>query len=92
MALLDLLGRRWSLRLIWELRATPAPTFRELQVRCGGISSSVLADRLRELTEAGIVARDEHGYALTPAGRSLLDSLRPLEQWATAWTGARSRD
>lgn len=33
MALLDLLGRRWALRIIWELRATPL-TFRELRTRC----------------------------------------------------------
>lgn len=85
MALLDLLGRRWALRVLWELRETPAPTFRELQERCGGISSSVLADRLRELTEAAIVTRDEHGYALSPAGRSLLERLRPLEEWASTW-------
>jgi DNA-binding HxlR family transcriptional regulator len=36
MALLDLLGRRWALRVIWELRASPGPTFRELQTRCEG--------------------------------------------------------
>ena len=49
MALLDLLGRRWALRVLWELRASPVPTFRELQSRCGDVSSSVLAQRLREL-------------------------------------------
>jgi DNA-binding HxlR family transcriptional regulator len=47
-ALLDLLGRRWALRVIWELRASPGPTFRELQARCDGVSSSVFAERLRE--------------------------------------------
>src|ERR1700749_4673223 len=59
MALLDLLGRRWALRIIWELRDASSPNFRELQDRCGGISSSVLADRLRELTEAELIARAE---------------------------------
>ena len=47
MALLDLLGRRWTLRVIWELRTDAEPTFRELQQLCGDISSSVLAARLR---------------------------------------------
>jgi len=41
MALLDLLGRRWALRVLWELRSGPVPSFRELQSRCGGVSSSV---------------------------------------------------
>jgi len=85
MALLDLLGRRWALRVIWELREDPVPTFRVLQVRCGGASSSVLADRLRELGEAGVVAHDGSGYALTPQGRDLLERLLPLDEWAAGW-------
>jgi len=85
MALLDLLGRRWALRVIWELRGDAAPTFRELQRRAGGVSSSVLTDRLAELTEAGIAARGEDGYTLTPRGRDLLSCLMPLERWAAVW-------
>ena len=60
MALLDLLGRRWALRIVWELREDTL-TFRELQARCGGISSSVLNQRLRELRDAGIVAAQDRG-------------------------------
>jgi len=85
MALLDLIGRRWALRVLWELRDEPAPTFRELQQRCGGISSSVLTDRLAELGDAGIVERADRGYALTTDGRDLLDLLMPIERWATRW-------
>jgi DNA-binding HxlR family transcriptional regulator len=91
MALLDLLGRRWALRVLWELRAEDAPTFRALQEACGGVSSSVLAERLRELGEAGIVVHDGDGYALTPRGRDLVERLVPLEIWAQRWareTGA----
>jgi DNA-binding HxlR family transcriptional regulator len=90
MALLDLLGRRWALRVIWELRDGAAPTFRELQQRAGGLSSSVLTDRLRELAEAGIVERGADGYALTPRGHDLLACLAPLEGWASGWAAARS--
>jgi DNA-binding HxlR family transcriptional regulator len=92
MALLDLLGRRWALRILWELREGPSPTFRELQDRCGGVSSSVLADRVRELDEAGIVGRDDHGYVLTPAGHDLLNRLRPLGEWATSWAADLKAD
>jgi DNA-binding HxlR family transcriptional regulator len=81
----DLLGRRWALRVLWELREEPVPTFRELQARCGGVSSSVLADRLRELSEAGLARHAGDGYALTAAGRDLLARLAPLEEWAAAW-------
>ena len=86
MALLDLLGRRWALRLLWELREEPVPTFRDLQARTGGISSSVLSDRLSELSEAGIVERGEAGYALTLRGYDLMASLAPLNAWAAAWS------
>ena len=85
MALLDLLGRRWALRVIWELRHEPVPTFRDLQQRCGGVSSSVLAGRLRELGEAGIVRHAGDGYVLTPAGRDLLERLGTLDDWAVGW-------
>ena len=57
MVLLDLLSRRWALRVLWELRDEGGPSFRELQARCGHISSSVLNERLRELRDAGIVGR-----------------------------------
>jgi DNA-binding HxlR family transcriptional regulator len=83
MALLDLLGRRWALRVLWELRDGPVPTFRELQARCGDISSSVLNDRVRELREAGIVEPDD--YELTKRGRELLKALGPLDAWARRW-------
>ena len=81
MALLDLLGRRWAMRAIWELRDGPL-SFRELQERCGGVSSSVLNDRLTELRIAGIV---DDGYVLTKEGRRLLDAYEPLGAWARRW-------
>jgi DNA-binding HxlR family transcriptional regulator len=88
MALLDLLGRRWVLRILWELREEPAATFRELQDRCGNLSSSVLNQRLHELREAGIVvSRQPSGYELTQAGRDLLQALAPIDEWAARWRG-----
>jgi DNA-binding HxlR family transcriptional regulator len=86
MALLDLLGRRSALRVLWELRDGPALTFRELQSRCGDISSSVLNDRLREVRGAGIVtAARGDGYRLSSEGRRLLQALAPLGTWARRW-------
>src|SRR6516165_9268342 len=71
MAALDLLGRRWSLRILWELRDGPLGA-RSLRGRCDAMSSSVLYDRLRDLTAAGLIGKDEHdAYGLTELGRSL---------------------
>jgi DNA-binding HxlR family transcriptional regulator len=85
--LLELIGRRWALRVLWELR-DEALGFRELQRRCGGMSSSVLRDRLAELTGAGIVEAGETGYALSEHGRGLLAALAPLSRWAEEWSRA----
>jgi DNA-binding HxlR family transcriptional regulator len=85
MALLDLLGRRWALRIGWELREGNSRTFRELQAGCDGASSSVINDRLRELREARIVEREADGYRLTPRGQELMDLLVPLDRWAKQW-------
>ena len=86
MALLDLLGRRWTLRILWELREGTF-TFRELQSCCDEMSPSVLNKRLAELRTAGIVAlRREEGYGLTRQGVSLHKALAPLHHWAKRWT------
>ena len=85
MAALDLLGRRWALRVLWELRGG-CLGFRELQARCDDMSSSVLRDRLRELEQARLVARDaEDRYELTRVGRSLGRAIAPLKTWADRW-------
>ncbi|MFD0474067.1 winged helix-turn-helix transcriptional regulator [Nonomuraea thailandensis] len=65
MAALDLLGRRWTLRILWELSRAPAG-FRELQRRCERMSSSVLSTRLDELTTARLTILYDDGYRLTP--------------------------
>ena len=54
MALLDLLGRRWSLRILWQLREGPL-TSRGLRDACDGASPTVLQTRLSELRQAGFV-------------------------------------
>jgi DNA-binding HxlR family transcriptional regulator len=88
MAALDLLGQRWTLRVIWELQQQPAG-FRELRRRADTMSSSVLADRVRRLVAAGVIATDVDGkYALTELGRGLGPALEPLKRWAEQWAAA----
>ena len=86
MALLDLLGRRWTLRIIWELRDS-ALTSRALRTACDDASPTVVQARLSELREAALVellAGD--GYRLTPLGQELMESFQPLHRFAERWS------
>jgi DNA-binding HxlR family transcriptional regulator len=85
MAALDLLGRRWTLRLLWELRAEPLGA-RALRERCDAMSSSVLYGRLSELDAAGLITKNDSGdYVLTSLGAELGSALDPLDQWSRRW-------
>ena len=85
MALLDLLGRRLTLRVIWELREGPL-RFRALQACCDRASPTVINTRLAELKAVGIIELEEEGYALTAQGKRLLERLAPLDAWAKDWS------
>jgi DNA-binding HxlR family transcriptional regulator len=86
MVALDLMGRRWTLRVLWELREGGLG-FRELQARCDAMSASVLSRRLGELREAGIVETGADGVnRLTADGAALLEALGPLDRWAKRWS------
>src|SRR5512135_534100 len=88
MAAMDLLGRRWTLRILWELRAGPLGAG-ALRARCDGMSSSVLYQRLDELTVAGLLTRDDADrYLLTDLGAALRPALGSLEAWAQRWAAA----
>ena len=85
MALLDLLGRRWALRVLWELREETL-SFRNLQARCDAMSPTVLNQRLGELRDAEVVELlPEGGFRLTTEGQKLLRALTPIDKWAERW-------
>jgi DNA-binding HxlR family transcriptional regulator len=84
----DLLGRRWTGVVLGTLSDGPA-SFRELARAVQGISDSMLATRLGELTADGLITRtvDEGpplsvAYELTHAGRALLPALEQISRWA----------
>ncbi|MGZ5194810.1 MAG: winged helix-turn-helix transcriptional regulator [Ramlibacter sp.] len=85
MALLDLLGRRGTLRLLWELRDGHTQSFRLLRASADAISPSVLNTRLKELREARLVELADEGYVLTRHGMELMHHLGPLNRWAHGW-------
>lgn len=86
MALLDLLGRRWTLRIIWELRERSL-TSRALREVCDDASPTVLQARLGDLRQAGLIAlQSGSGYGLTKLGRELMETVLPLHCFAERWS------
>jgi len=89
MALLDLVGRRWTLRIVWELRDGPL-TSRALRAACDEASPTVLQARLAELREAGLVDHAAgRGYGLTPLGREFFEAFVPLYGFAERWADTK---
>ena len=89
LALLDLLGRRWALRILWELRVEPA-SFQALRRRCDSMSTSVLSQRLAELRDAQLIEKDQAGsYTLTEAGSR---SARPARRNRRVDAGVGTHD
>jgi DNA-binding HxlR family transcriptional regulator len=83
MVALDVLGRRGTLRVLWELRGEPL-TFRGLQSACE-TNPGTLNTRLKELRGLDLVDHQEGGYRLTAHGRTLVTALGPLQSWADRW-------
>lgn len=93
MVALDMLGRRWSLRILWHLRHGERFTSREIQNACQISSPNVLTSRLKELREAGVVNLESGGgYILTRLGEKLLTALGPLAKWADEWAIETGRE
>jgi DNA-binding HxlR family transcriptional regulator len=84
----EFLGKRWSGVVLGNLSTGPAG-FRELSRLIGGISDSVLTERLSELRAAGLVTRTvcdgpplSVSYALTARGEALIPALHQISLWA----------
>ena len=84
MTLFDVLGQRWTLRILWELRSE-ALNFRALQARCDQVSPTVLNNRLAQLREMQLVELTTDGYGTTEFGRELGRRLHDLDVWAETW-------
>jgi DNA-binding HxlR family transcriptional regulator len=85
MVLLDLLGRRMALRILWELSRAGTPlTFRALQV-AADTNPALLNTRLKDLRGGGLVVHGGSGYELSDDGRALVHLMLPLVAWSDRW-------
>src|SRR4051794_6269246 len=85
---LDLVGDRWTLLIVRELLLRGSCRYTDLRNGLPGIASNLLADRLRDLEAAGLVAREEAPppvattlFRLTPRGEELRPVLDALMRW-----------
>lgn len=87
---LDLIGQRWSMLILRELLLGPR-RYSELQRSLAGITTNLLAKRMRELEAAGLVERvrrardDRHAWALTAAGQTVRPALLELGRFGARW-------
>jgi DNA-binding HxlR family transcriptional regulator len=95
-ATVDLIAKRWSMLILLELhRAGGSPKrFNGMKRELGGITPKVLAARLRELEEAGLVRRaggsgrqPRAEYSLTDSGEDLMSVIVDFKEWAVKWRG-----
>lgn len=89
---LETVGDKWSLLVIRDMIFGGRRHFRELLNSEEGISSNILADRLRLLTEEGILTRADDPshkqkvvYSLTEKGIELLPVLAALSNWGVRY-------
>src|SRR5215467_10718682 len=85
---LDVVGDRWTLLIIRELLVRGACRYTDLKNGLPGIATNLLADRIRELEEAGLVSREEAPppvattlIRLTEAGQELAPVVHALGRW-----------
>src|SRR6185437_14124853 len=85
---LDVVGERWTLLIVRELLTRGACRYTDLRAGLPGIATNLLATRLRELEEAGIVEREDAPppvattlFRLTPRGLALRPVLDALGRW-----------
>ena len=88
---LDVLGERWTLLIVRNLLLGPQ-RYSELLRGLPGITTNLLAKRLKEMEDEGLVERpSDDGYRLTPLGASLEPAIHALGRWGSTRMGKPTR-
>lgn len=94
---LDVVGERWTLLVVRNLLLGPL-RYNELLRGLPGITTNLLAKRLREMEEHGLVERvrsagsEGHAYRLAPLGEALEPVVHALGRWGWNWMGSPAGD
>lgn len=96
---LDVVGDRWTLLIVRELALRGSCRYTDLRTGLPGIATNLLAERLRELEQAGVIAREDAPppvattlFRLTPRGEQLRPVLEGLIRWGIPLMTEQSPD
>lgn len=85
---MDLLSRKYAIQVVCVVGALQPVRYGEIEAAFGEVSSSTLSARLGDLTEAGLLHREQYDtippqveYTLTDDGEELREALVPLLEW-----------
>ena len=83
----ELIGRRWTGAIVAVLLEGDgeALRFNEIASSVPQLSDRLLAQRVKELEERGVIRKCDDGYALTEMGRELEPAVEALSTWARRW-------
>lgn len=88
----QIIGGKWKAVILWILNEKPH-RFGELKRQLPGISERILINQLREMEEAGVIARQvfeqippKVEYSITPFRETLNEALGPLSDWGLKYT------
>lgn len=89
---LELLGGKWTSRIIYELEKTDQLRFGQLKNNLDGITNTMLSSTLKILEEKGIVERKQYNevplrveYSLTEAGKAMLHIYYEMAKWGSVY-------
>lgn len=89
---LGIIGKKWTLRILYEIKNKKAIRFGELMTASHGLSARTLAKRLVELEKNKLIKRHSYHeippkveYSLTKEGLGLMNSFDDISKWAINW-------
>lgn len=91
---LDVVGDRWTLLIVRDLMLRNLHEYKDFLNSFEGISTNILADRLRRLMQTGLISTVAHPqhrtrklYYLTPAGKGLIRVMVEMVKWSAEHVG-----
>jgi DNA-binding HxlR family transcriptional regulator len=87
--MMDIIGGKWKMRLLWTLMMDGSQRFGELKRRCVKISAKVLAQQLKELEQDELITRKSYDevpprveYSISEYGKTVIPFIKQMHEWS----------